>query len=63
MIRRKDGHNFTSLAKATGYSRQYISQLEHGARKPTPQVIAKLAEALNIPKSVIEPRQQVGDAA
>jgi len=63
VIREKDGRNQASLARDAGYTRQYISALELGTRKPTPEVIARLSRVLNVPKSVIEPRYDVGDAA
>jgi transcriptional regulator with XRE-family HTH domain len=66
VLREKDGHSLTSLAKATTYSRQYLSLLERGLRQPSPAVIKQLAKALNVPKSMLEqPRttEHRGDAA
>jgi transcriptional regulator with XRE-family HTH domain len=70
VIRQKDGHSKASLARATGYTPQYVSALELGSRKPTPAVIHKFALVLNVPKSVIEPHTtdgvlspEAGDAA
>lgn len=56
VIRAKDGHTQASLAREAGLSRSYVNELESGNRKPNPRVIKRLAEALNVPVSVIEPR-------
>jgi transcriptional regulator with XRE-family HTH domain len=54
VLRKKDGHTIESLAQETDFTRQYVSLLERGHRRPTPNVIKALAEALNVPKSVLE---------
>lgn len=56
VLREKDGHSLTSLGKAAGLSRSYLCLLEGGKRRPNAGVIARLAEALNVPKSMLEPR-------
>lgn len=65
VIRTKDGHSLSTLAKAvtnedTGKSMSlgYLSDLEAGKRVPNARVIAWLAKALNVPKSVLEPRYE-----
>lgn len=59
VIREKDGHTLTSLAKAAGMSLGYLSDLENGRRWPNPQMTKKLAVALKVPTSVLEkPRAQ-----
>lgn len=70
VIRTKDGHTLASLARAvinedTGnpMSLGYLSDLEAGKRTPNPRVIAWLAKALNVPKSVLEPRHPVDEDA
>lgn len=54
VIREKDGHTLTSLAKAAGMSLGYLSDLENGRRWPNAQMTKKLAIALNVPVSVLE---------
>lgn len=59
VIREKDGHSLTSLAKATvlngkPMSLGYLSDLENGRRFPNAQVTRALAVALNVPISVLE---------
>lgn len=54
VIREKDGHSLTSLAKAAGMSLGYLSDLENGRRWPNAGVTKKLAVALNVPVSVLE---------
>ncbi len=57
VLREKDGHSKTSLAALAGLSLGYLSDLESGRRKGNPDVIAKLARALNVPKSMLESRR------
>lgn len=54
VIRTKDGHTLTSLAEAAGMSLGYLSDLENGRRWPNAKVTKKLAQALNVPVSVLE---------
>lgn len=54
VIREKDGHSLTSLAKAADMSLSYLSDLENGRREPNARMTKKLASALNVPVSVIE---------
>lgn len=54
VIRTKDGHTLTSLAKTAGMSLSYLSDLENGRRRPNAKVTKKLAVALNVPVSVLE---------
>ncbi len=42
------------LAGAAGISRQLLSAIESGERNATPEVLAKLAQTLNCPISVLE---------
>lgn len=58
VLREKDGHSKSSLAEAAGMSLGYLSDLESGRRKGNPEVITKLARALNVPRSMIEKRRQ-----
>jgi len=58
VIREKDGHSLTSLAKAAGTSAGYVSDLEKGRREPNAGITRKLALALNVPVSVIEKRRR-----
>lgn len=54
VVRTKDGHSLTSLAKASGVSLGYLSDLEGGHRWPNSVQLKKIASALNCPISVIE---------
>lgn len=57
ILREKDGHTKLSLAKAAGVAIGYLSDLENGKRPGNATVIAKLAAALNVPKSMLEARR------
>jgi transcriptional regulator with XRE-family HTH domain len=57
VLREKDGRSKTSLAAAAGMSLGYLADLESGRRKGNPGVIASLASALNVPKSMLERRR------
>lgn len=60
VLREKDGHSLTSLAKAADMSLGYLSDLENGKRTPSAPITKRLARALNVPVSVLEkPRQDV----
>lgn len=59
VIREKDGHSLTSLAKAAGISLGYLSDLENGRREPNATMTKKLAVALNTPVSVIEKHRRI----
>lgn len=58
VLREKDGQSMTALAKATGYSLGYINDLEKGRRSGNAQVIRALANALNVPVSMLERRRE-----
>lgn len=61
VIREKDGHTLSSLAKAADMSLGYLSDLEKGKRAPSAPITKRLAVALNVPVSVLEkPREGVG---
>lgn len=62
VIREKDGHSLTSLAKAASMSLGYLSDLENGRREPNARVTKQLAIALNVPVSVLEKHRRI-DAA
>ncbi|QDK02801.1 Cro protein [Gordonia phage Squiddly] len=59
VIRTKDGHSLSSLAKAAGISLAYLSDLENGHRWPNATQLKKLAMALNCPMSVLERHRNV----
>lgn len=63
VLREKDGHSLRSLADAVPMALGHLSDLEAGKRRPTPKVIVKLATALNVPKSMLEPRRVIEPAA
>lgn len=45
--------NQTQLAELAGLSTSYLSQIERGKRDPNLSIIKKIAEALNIPFSIL----------
>ena len=63
VLRTKDGQSLSELARRSGVALGYLSDLEAGKRNPTPTVIRKLATALNVPMSVLEPRTPQDGAA
>lgn len=58
ILREKDGHTKTTLARAVGLSPQYLNDLETGHRRGNARVIGAIAEALNIPRSLLEQRRE-----
>lgn len=65
VLREKDGHSLTSLAKAADMSLSYLSDLENGRREPNARMTKKLAVTLNVPVSVLEKARRIeaGEAA
>jgi transcriptional regulator with XRE-family HTH domain len=59
ITRELSGHTKTSLAKASGFSLSYISDLESGHREPNPALTLKLAQTLNVPVSYIEKEDRI----
>lgn len=55
-IRNKDGMTKTQLASASGISLQYLCDIEAGRRGAKPDVMKRIASALNVPVSAIEIR-------
>lgn len=55
-LRSKDGMTKTQLAEAAGISLQYLCDIEVGRRGAKPDVMKRLAAALNVPLSAIEER-------
>lgn len=58
VLLKKDAMTVRYLAELTGLSESYLYDLRLGRRKPTPRVIASVAEAMNVPKSMLEPRAE-----
>lgn len=52
--REKAGLTKRALAELVGISEQLMGEIESGWRNATPATIAKLAEALNCPRVVLE---------
>jgi len=50
-LRQKNGYSQSKLAKLSGITAGYISQLETGAKLPTPRVIRLLSGPLDIPSN------------
>lgn len=59
VLREKDGHSLSSLSREAKVALGYLSDLENGKRRPSAAVIVKLATALNVPKSMLEPRRDL----
>lgn len=56
--RKKAGLTKRALAKQIGISEQLIGEIESGWRNATPANLAKMAEALNCPRVVLERKRQ-----
>ena len=56
IVRQKDGCTSTALAEKVGISLSYLGDIEAGRRtlKRNPELVSKLADALNVPRSMIE---------
>lgn len=52
-VLRERGISATTVAKQTGLTDAYISQLRNHHRQPSPATLLKLAEALNVPMSAL----------
>jgi transcriptional regulator with XRE-family HTH domain len=63
VLREKDGYTATAFAEKLGISLTYLGDIESGRRtlKRNPELIGRIAETLNVPRSMIE--QRVGTAA
>lgn len=61
VIRQKDGYSLSALAHQSGVSLPYLSDLENGQRWPNATQLKKLANALNVPVSVLERTKNVDD--
>jgi transcriptional regulator with XRE-family HTH domain len=59
VLREKDGHSLTSLARVAGMSLGYLSDLENGKREPSATITKRLAIALNVPVSVLEKARRI----
>lgn len=59
VLREKDRQSKTALAQTAGISIGYLADLESGRRKGNPRVIGLLADALNVPQSMLEKRRSV----
>jgi putative transcriptional regulator len=57
-LRKEKGLTQSQLARAAGYSRQYIFQLEHGAAQPTWETAKKLARALGVRVQDFDPEEE-----
>jgi transcriptional regulator with XRE-family HTH domain len=62
VLREKDGHSLSSLARAADMSLGYLSDLENGKREPNARMTKKLAQALNVPISVLEKQRRAEPA-
>jgi len=57
-VRSDRGRTLTALADATGYSLSHLSDLERGRRLPSPEAVRRIADALNVPMTVIDRSRQ-----
>jgi DNA-binding XRE family transcriptional regulator len=55
--RRRSGLTQTQLAKLVGCGQPLISDIEAGRRNATPEMLIKLAKAMNCPVVVLERKQ------
>lgn len=51
-LRTRQGKSVTRLAKEAGISHQFLSFIERGARRPMPEVFARICTALGIEDSI-----------
>lgn len=54
VLREKDGQTKRQLADRAGISPQYLGDIEAGRRGAKPDVMKRLAAALNVPMSMLE---------
>lgn len=52
-IRKEKGLSQEELAFECGVHRTYVSGVERGIRNPTVTIVAKIADALNVPASAL----------
>lgn len=55
VIRSKDGLTLQQLSRLANVAVGHLSDLEQGKRQPTPAIVKRIALALNVPVSVLEP--------
>lgn len=51
--RKKSGMSADTLAKSCGISRSYITLIENGKRRPSPKILARIAESLGLKTDVV----------
>jgi putative transcriptional regulator len=51
--RKKSGMSAETLAGTCGISRSYITLIENGKRRPSPKILAKIAEGLSLETEVV----------
>jgi transcriptional regulator with XRE-family HTH domain len=62
--RERAGISLRRIAEATGISPTYLSDVEHGRRMPSREIIGKLAEAMELPVGELlksDPRESLGE--
>lgn len=57
--REKSGLTKAGLARACGFSRSLVSEIEAGTRNATPENLRKIARALNCPVVFLERKREV----
>lgn len=57
--REQAGLTRTQLADRLGVALSLVSEMESGTRSATPQMLNRLAEALNCPRVVLERKREV----
>lgn len=53
ICRKNSGLTQAEVARKLGVSAQYVSQYERGLRHPKPSTLARLADAIGVPSSVL----------
>lgn len=61
VIRSKDGLTLQQLSRLANVAVGYLSDLEQGNRQPTAPIIKRIALAINVPVSVLEPSPRSED--
>jgi transcriptional regulator with XRE-family HTH domain len=62
-FRIRAGYNKTRLARTVGSSPGHITDIEHGRRQPSPELLALIAAALKVPVPALLAYPNGGDGA
>lgn len=62
-IRELSGLSQAELARRANISQGYISEIEKGAKRPSPSMVLRIAETLGVPVAALRGKCNSGDAA